>query len=79
MVQFLNSFAASGRFFKIHRYFPECGSSIMPCDWAFAQIEKIKRRKEYVCVPEEWYDVVSSVSKKFSVVRVEQGMILYFK
>jgi hypothetical protein len=51
----------------------------MPCDWAFAQIEKIQRRKEYVFAPEEWYDVASSVWKKFSVVRRDQDMILDFK
>jgi hypothetical protein len=32
----------------------------MPCDWAFARTEKIKWRKEYDFVPEEWYDIVSS-------------------
>jgi hypothetical protein len=29
----------------------------MPCDLAFAQIQKIKQRKDYVFVPEEWYDL----------------------
>jgi hypothetical protein len=51
----------------------------MPCNWAFATIVKIKWRREYVFIPEEWYDIVSSVSKKFSVVRVDQDMILDFK
>jgi hypothetical protein len=76
MVQFLYSLTASGRFLKIHLHFPEGGHSFMPCDWAFAQTEKIKRRKEYVFVPGEWYDIVSFVLKKFSVVRVDQGTIL---
>jgi hypothetical protein len=62
MDQFLNSLTASGTFLKIHHNFPECGHSLMPCDWAFAQIEKFKERKGYVFVPEEWYDRVSSVS-----------------
>jgi hypothetical protein len=79
MAQLLNSLTASGRFLKIHHHFPECGHSFMPCDWAFAQTEKIKLREEYVFVPEEWYDIVSSFLKKFSVVRVDQDMILYFK
>jgi hypothetical protein len=74
MAQFLNSLTASGRFFKIHNHFSECGHSFMPCDWAFSQTEKTKRRKEYVFVPEEWYDVVSPVLKKFSVVRVDKDM-----
>jgi hypothetical protein len=51
----------------------------MPCDWEFAQTEKVKRRGECGFVPEEWYDIVSFVSKKFSVVRVDQDMILDFK
>jgi hypothetical protein len=79
IAQFLNSLTASGRFLNIHLNFPERGPSFMPCDWAFAQIENINWRKGYVFVPEEWYDVVSSVAKKFSVVRLEQGMILDFK
>jgi hypothetical protein len=79
MAQFLYSLTASGRFLKIHRHFPECGHSFMPCDWAYAQIEKIKWREEYVFVPEEWYYIASSVLKKFSVVRVDQDVILDFK
>jgi hypothetical protein len=67
MAQFLNSLTASGRFLKIH-HFPGRGHSFMTCDWASAQTEKIQRRKEYVFIPEEWYHVASSVSKKFSVV-----------
>jgi hypothetical protein len=51
----------------------------MPCVWAFAQTEKIIRREEYVSVPEEWHDIVLSVSKKFSVVRADQDMVLDFK
>lgn len=78
MVQFLSSLCASGKFIKIH-HFPERGHSFMPCDRAFAQIEKVKRRKEYVYVPEQWYDIVSSASKNFSVVRVQQEMLLDFK
>jgi hypothetical protein len=79
MAQLLNSLTASGKFLKRHHHFPECGHSFMPCDWVFAQIENIKRREEYVFVPEEWYDTVSSVSKKVPVVRVDQDMILNFK
>jgi hypothetical protein len=54
-------------------------NSFTPCDRAFAQIEKIKRRKENVFLPEEWYDIASSLSKEFAVVRVDQHMILDFK
>jgi hypothetical protein len=49
MAQFLNSFTASGRFLKIHHNFPECGHSFMPCDWAFAQTEKLKEREACFC------------------------------
>jgi hypothetical protein len=76
MAHFLNSLTASGRFLKIHHHFPEYGHSFMPFGWAFAHTEKIKRRAGHVFVPEEWYHTVSSVSKKFSVVRVDQDMIL---
>jgi hypothetical protein len=76
MARFLNSLTASGRFLIIHLHLPQRGHSFMPCDWACAQTEKIKQRKGYVFVPEEWHNIVSSVLKKFSVVRVDQDMTL---
>ena len=51
----------------------------MPCDRAFAQIEEIKRKKKYLFVPDEWYDIVSSASINFTVVKVNQEMILDYK
>lgn len=48
----------------------------MPYDWAFAQTEKIK--KEYVLYQKNGM-TVSSVLKKFSVVKVDQDMIPNFK
>jgi hypothetical protein len=51
MAEFLNSLTASGRFLKVHHHFPERGHSFMPCDWAFAETEKVKWREEYVFVP----------------------------
>jgi hypothetical protein len=61
MAQFLNSLTASGRFCKTRHHFPEYGHSFMPCDWAYTQTENIKWTEQYVFVPEEWYDIVSSV------------------
>jgi hypothetical protein len=37
----------------------------MPCDQPFVQIEKIKQRKEYVFVPEEWCDSLICVEQVF--------------
>jgi len=37
----------------------------MPCDQPFAQIEKIKQRKNYVFVPEEWCDSLICVKQVF--------------
>lgn len=44
MLQFLNSLTATGRFLKIHHHFPERGHTFMPCDRAFAQVQKVKRK-----------------------------------
>lgn len=38
----------------------------MPCDQPFAWVEKIKQRKEYVFVPEEWCDSVIYFEQVFS-------------
>lgn len=61
----------------IHQY-PEPGRSFLPCDRSFALIEKAKRRKERVHIPDEWKQLVRSTSKKFKVVDVKQDMIRDF-
>jgi len=38
----------------------------MPCDQPFVQIKKVKRRKDYVFVPEEWRDSLVCVEQVFS-------------
>jgi len=54
-----------------HRFFC-CGHSYNECDQDFGQIELKKRRiKESIYIPEHWYDLVSSTSKKFIVVKME--------
>lgn len=61
----------------IHQY-PEPGHSFLPCDRSFALIEKAKRRKERVHTPDEWKDLVRTTSKKFTVINVNQDMIMDF-
>lgn len=60
-----------------HQY-PEPGHSFLPCDRSFGLIEKNKRRKERVYIPEEWQNLVKSTSKKFRVINVPQKMILNY-
>jgi hypothetical protein len=38
----------------------------MPCDQPFARVEKIKQRKEYVFVPEEWCDSLICFKQVFN-------------
>ena len=46
--------------------------SFLPCDWHFATIEKMKRRREKM----EWYDEwINMVEEQFEVVRVTQDLI----
>lgn len=47
----------------------------MPCDRNVAQIEKLKRLKEYIYIPEEWFSLVQRASKKFHVVKVTRRMV----
>lgn len=62
----------------IHQY-PEPGHSFLPCDRSFALIEKAKRRKERVHIPDEWKSLVRKTSNKFRVIEnVTQNMIMDF-
>ncbi|CAG9763718.1 unnamed protein product [Ceutorhynchus assimilis] len=79
MVHFLLALVSNGRFRKIVHHLPEPGHSFLPCDRNFGQIEKKKRKKELLYLPDEWYDLVQSCGKKFVVERVEQDIIFDFK
>ena len=61
----------------LHQY-PEPGHSFLPCDRSFALIEKAKRRKERVHLPDEWKTLVRKTSNKFRVIDVTQDMIMDF-
>lgn len=59
-----------------HRFFC-CGHSYNEYDQDFCQIELKKRRiKESIYIPEHWYDLVSSTSKKFIVVKMEDKVFI---
>lgn len=75
MVHFLSTLVNNGRFSKIVHHLPEPGHSFLPCDRDFAQIEKKKRKKELLYLPEEWYCLVENCGKKFTVERVTQDMV----
>lgn len=79
MIQFLSTLVNNGRFSKIVHHLPEPGHSFLPCDRDFAQIEKKKRKKEILYLPEEWYSLVENCGKKFTVERVTQDMVFDFK
>ncbi len=76
MVRFPNALVQCGQLENIVHHFPERGHSFLPCDRSFGNIEKLKRKKEILYLPHEWYNLVSSCSKKFTVVRVSRDMIL---
>lgn len=57
------------RFSKIVHHLPEPDHSFLPCYRDFAQIEKKKRKKEILYLPEEWYSLVENCGKKFTVER----------
>lgn len=61
----------------IHQY-PEPGHNFFPCDRSFGLIEKEKRKRERVYVPEEWKQIVKTTSKKFRVIDVTQDIVMDF-
>lgn len=61
----------------IHRY-PEPGHSFLPCDRAFGLIEKNKRKLEHAFLPDTYKELVKNICKNFSVINVNQDMILDF-
>lgn len=71
----------SGALHTVVHHLPERGHSFLPCDRDFGIIEKKRRNKEVLYLPEEWYNFVSSCSRKFQVVRVQvvQDIIYDFK
>lgn len=80
IVKYLYTFANINQkgILKIIHQYPEPGHSFLPCDRSFALIEKAKRRKERVHIPDGWKDLVRLTSKKFKVVNVKQDMIMDF-
>lgn len=61
----------------IHRY-PEPGHSFLPCDRSFGLIEKEKRKRERIILPEQWVALVKNTSKNFIIIPVSQNMFLNF-
>lgn len=79
VLHFLMSLVLNGRLTTIVHHLPEPGHSYLPCDGDFGQIEKKKRQKELLYLPEEWYSLVELTGKKFTVERVTQDLIFDFK
>lgn len=80
LVHFLNTFinTTTRNIRLIMHQFPEPGHSFLPCDRSFGLIEKEKRKKEIVYLPKGWRDLVKNTSKKFTVIEVNQNIILNF-
>lgn len=78
MMQFLYTLTRSGYFDKVVHKFPEPGHSFLPCDRCFGLIEKKKRQREHLYLPEEWKSLVRNTSRMFVVVDVDQHMILKY-
>lgn len=78
LAQYLYTLANTNRFAKIVHRFPEPGHSFLPCDRSFGLIEKEKRKRERIVLPEEWVALVKNTCRKFVVVPVSQKMILNF-
>lgn len=78
LAQYLYTLANTNRFAKIVHRFPEPGHSFLPCDRSFGLIEKEKRKRERIVLPEEWVALVKNTCRKFVMVPVSQKMILNF-
>lgn len=78
LAQYLYVLANTNRFAKIIHRYPEPGHSFLPCDRSFGLIEKEKRKRERIVLPEEWVALVKNTCRKFIVVPVSQKMILNF-
>lgn len=79
LAQYLYTLLANtNRFSEIIHRFPEPGHSFLPCDRSFGLIEKEKRKRERIYLPEEWVQLVKNTCRKFIVVPVSQDMILDF-
>nr|CAI5840557.1 unnamed protein product [Callosobruchus analis] len=65
LVQFWQSMVLQGRFKKISHRYPEPGHSFLPCDRSFPLVEKEKRKKERVYLPDEWKRMIEGARPFF--------------
>jgi hypothetical protein len=54
MVRFLLALVSTGRFQKLHHYFPVRGHSFLQCDRNFGIAKRKIRRKDRIYTPEEY-------------------------
>lgn len=78
LAHYLYTITEKKKFFKIIHRYPEPGHSFLPCDRSFGLIEKEKRKRERIVLPEEWVSLVKNTCRKFEIVPVTQEMILNF-
>lgn len=78
LAQYLYVISENKKFAKIIHRYPEPGHSFLPCDRSFGLIEKEKRKRERIVLPEEWVALVKNTCRKFEVIPVSQDIILNF-
>lgn len=78
LAHYFSTIAINKRFSRIIHRYPEPGHSFLPCDRSFGLIEKEKRKRERIVLPEEWVALVKNTCRKFEIVPVTQETILNF-
>jgi hypothetical protein len=58
LVRFLLALVSTGRFQKIHQYFPVRGHSFLQCDRNFGTVKRKIRRKDRIYTPEEYNEMI---------------------
>lgn len=81
MVRFLLALVQTGRFKRIHHYFPTRGHSFLPCDRDFGLSKRKIKRFDRIYLPTEYEDIIvkSAYDGKISVFEVNTEMVTDFK
>lgn len=80
LVRFFMGLIATGRFRKIHQYFPIRGHSFLQCDRNFGTAKRKIRRKDRIYTPDEYVELIATAKRnKYNVTQVNRENILDFK
>lgn len=82
LVRMLLALTMTGRFLKIHQYFPVRGHSFLPCDRNFATVKRSVKKHDRVYTPAQYNDIIANAKSKepkFEVETLEHGDFFDFK